>query len=75
MDTIEDYSVGDPEQLSPSSGVTDTVTRNGLTFDRVVQISINLDDSRKVDVEVTGVVAAAGGHAELSTSIALRGMR
>lgn len=68
-DTIETYSAINPSSLTDSNDLTDVVTRIGVSFNRVVNVTVNADDSRTIDVAITPVTIKLGGQADLSVVV------
>ena len=67
-DTIEDYSSRSPSTLSDSDDLTDVVTRQGMDFDRTIDITVNSDTSVQIDVTVSGTTSL-GGNSEITVVV------
>lgn len=63
----------DPATLDASDNVTDSVSREGKTFTRQVQITVNADASRSIAVSIRNTVSSLGGTASLANRFALWG--
>ena len=68
-DTLEEYSAINPSSLDDTNDLTDVVTRLGVNFNRVVDVTVNSDSSRTIDVTVTAVTTKLGGKADLSVIV------
>ena len=68
-DTLEEYSAINPSSLDDTNDLTDVVTRLGVNFNRVVDVTVNSDNSRTIDVTVEAVTTKLGGKADLSVIV------
>lgn len=75
QETMEDYFSIDPQSLDDTDDFTDTVTYDGDSYTRTVDITVNTDRSRTVEISIIGVNSLLGGSATVSNSFALWGLR
>lgn len=73
--TIEAFAALDPITLSDADDVTEALTKNGITFTRAIDITVNADQSRTVDVEVSEDEGHLTVSAQGSSTYALWGMQ
>ena len=76
LETLEDYALIDPEPLDNDSDVTElSIQRAGITFQRQIDVTINPDRSRQVDVTVTATATKVPSEVQLGKAFALWGER
>lgn len=68
FEKMEELAAVRPLNLSSANNVTETVSRNYITFTRTAAIVVNADKSRTVTVTVTNKKPALGGSATVTNT-------
>jgi type II secretory pathway pseudopilin PulG len=68
-DSLEEVSATNPSMLSDANDRNDQVTRAGVSFTRLIDVTVNADGSRTIDVSVVGTTTKLGGKANLSVTV------
>lgn len=68
LDRIEEFAAVDPTTLDDTDDSISTVTRDGLSFRRTVNVTVNADSSRQINVDVISLSSKFEGRAQLSTT-------
>lgn len=72
-EALEELAGIDPINLGDANDSTTTVTRNDQTFTRQINVTVNPDNSRTIDVSVTSTNTRFGGTKTLSATYAMWG--
>lgn len=72
LDRIEEISGMDPAQLDDSDDSVSMVVRDGKAYNLSVDVTVNADGSRSVEIDVKGD-SRFGGSASLRTTLPLWG--
>ncbi len=75
LEAMEQLSNTDPQTLSDLNDATEYVTRDGTMFSKSLEVTIESDRSRTVEVVVRGPSDQAAGEAYLRNSFSLWGTR
>jgi Tfp pilus assembly protein PilX len=70
QNSLEELATVDPSTLSSASNSTENIVRANYNFVRTVEVNVNSDSSRTVDVTVTPVNAKLGSELMLSAIFA-----
>lgn len=73
LDELEKFSRVDPSTLTEANSYSDIAVRDAMSFNRGVNIAVNLDGSRTVTVQLQGVSPKELGSASISNNYALWG--
>ena len=73
IESIENFQSYDPATLTSANSSSATVVRDGIRFLRRIIVSVNTDQSRSVNVQVTCPSCKLGGQATVSNNFPLWG--
>lgn len=71
--TIESYAAFDPVTLTNADDLTEIVVEDGITFIREIDVTVNTNQSRTVDVEVGEEEGHLAVNAQASSTFSLWG--
>jgi len=75
LDKIEEFSMINPLQLTDNNDLTEEIKEDNHSYTRIIDITVNADKSRSVDVSVTGNATVFNVSTKAKTYLPLWGSK